>query len=94
MLLVSPPLPFAIVPFGAYAVHSVASNYGSAVVPKLPGFIKGVLEPRLAFLLTEEGANMVHAFAAISELMVLLAAPLPQLPPLVLAEFDTKPEPH
>lgn len=76
MLLVSPPLPFAIVPFGAYAVHSVASNYGSAVVPKLPGFIKGVLEPRLAFLLTEEGANMVQAFAAISELMVLLAAPL------------------
>jgi len=75
MMLVSPPLPFTIVPFGTYAVHSVASNYGSAV-QKMPAFVQGVVQPRLAYLLTEEGANMVQAFAAISELMVLLVAPL------------------
>jgi len=75
MMLVSPPLPFAIVPFAAYAVHSVASSYGGAV-QKMPEMLQGVLQPRLSWLLTEEGANMVQAFAAISELMVLLMTPL------------------
>jgi len=75
IMLVSPPLPFAIVPFGAYALHSVATNYGH-VVQKMPGMLRGFVQPRLTFILSEEGGNMVQAFAAISELMVLLAAPL------------------
>jgi|EP00908_Phaeocystis_cordata_P026935 tetratricopeptide (TPR) repeat protein len=59
MMLVSPPLPFAVVPFAAYAVHSVATSYGSAV-SKLPAMLQGALQPRLTWLLTEEGANMVQ----------------------------------
>ena len=43
MMLVSPPLQFVVVPFAAYAVHSVATNYG-ALVHKLPGALKAVLE--------------------------------------------------
>ena len=41
-------------PFAAYAVHSVATSYGSAV-SKLPAMLQGALQPRLTWLLTEEG---------------------------------------
>lgn len=75
LLLASPPVPFGIVPFAAYAVHSVATNYGG-VVQKLPAFLQGVLQPRLTYLCSEEGSSMVQAFAAISEVMVLVLAPL------------------
>ena len=76
VMLAAEPLPFAIVPFATYAVHSVATNYGAALQAKMPSFVQGYVQPRLSWLLSEEGASMVQAFAAISELMVLLMVPL------------------
>ena len=76
VMLAAEPLPFAIVPFATYAVHSVATNYGAALQAKMPSFVQGYVQPRLSWLLSEEGSSMVQAFAAISELMVLLMVPL------------------
>jgi len=71
MMIVSPPLPFAIMPFAAVAVQNVCRAY-APLIQKLPGFVS----QRAAFLLTEEGGQMVHAFAAVSEVVVCFMSPL------------------
>lgn len=73
VMLAAEPLPFAIVPFAAYAVHSVATNYGAALQSKMPAMVHTYMQPRLGWLLTEEGANMVQAGLSLS----LAAAALP-----------------
>ena len=62
-------MPFVLAPFAAYAVHAVCNAYGGAIA-YLPSFARGVVEPRVAFLRTEEGGQAVLAFAALSEVMV------------------------
>ena len=69
LLQLSPPVPFVLAPFAAYAVHAVCNAYGGAIA-YLPSFARGVVEPRVAFLRTEEGGQAVLAFAALSEVMV------------------------
>ena len=52
VMLAAEPLPFAILPFAAYAVHSVATNYGAALQAKMPSFVQGYVQPRLSWLLS------------------------------------------
>ena len=56
LLQLSPPVPFVLAPFAAYAVHAVCNAYGGAIA-YLPSFARGVVEPRVAFLRTEEGGH-------------------------------------
>merc|ERR1712118_467231 len=71
MMLVSPPLPFALMPFAAYSTHALATAHQS-MVAKLPAFAR----TRLTWLASEEGDQMTMAFVAISEVMVGVTAPL------------------
>lgn len=76
VMLTAAPLPFALVPFATHAVHAVASTYGVALQGRMPALVQRYTQPRLSWLLTAEGSSMVQAFAAISELMVLLMLPM------------------
>jgi len=72
MMQISPPLPFALVPMACYALHHTCRVYYSSLVPKLPSFLKD----RAIWITTEEGTHMLMAFAAISEVMVGVTAPI------------------
>jgi hypothetical protein len=76
VMLTAAPLPFALVPFATHAVHAVAGSYGAALQGRMPALVQRYTQPRLSWLLTAEGGSMVEAFAAISELMVLLMVPV------------------
>ena len=71
-LLLSPPMPMALVSFGVYALHRAIRLLADTAVPRLPGFLR----ERAVWLLTEEGTHTALAFAAISDLMLALTAPL------------------
>jgi len=71
MMVVSPPLPFAIMPFAAISLHNVCQQY-AALVRSLPNFIA----TRVQFLQTEEGGQMVKAFCAVSEVVVCFMGPV------------------
>jgi len=71
MMLVSPPMPFALMPFGATALVNVCNCY-RPIIEKLPNMVSS----RAQFLTTEEGANMAQAFGAVSEVIVAVACPL------------------
>ena len=76
VMLTAAPLPFALVPFATHAAHAVAGTYGVALQGRMPALVQRYTQPRLSWLLTQEGGAMVEAFAAISELMVLLMLPM------------------
>lgn len=69
MIIISPPLPFAIMPFAATALHNVCRCY-MAQLQMLPGFIGRAILPRAQFLVSDEGSQMVAAFSAVSEVIV------------------------
>ncbi|KAL1525288.1 hypothetical protein AB1Y20_020150 [Prymnesium parvum] len=69
MIIVSPPLPFAIMPFASTALHNVCHCY-MPQLKMLPGFIGRAVVPRAQYLIGEEGGQMVAAFSAVSEVIV------------------------
>ena len=69
-------MPFALMPFLAVCLLNAVHGYAD-VIDKLPGFLK----TRLQFFLTPEGAFQVHAFAAVSEVIVTFMGP-----PLVVVQ--------
>lgn len=75
ILLFSPPLPFALAPPATYALHRAVRLLASKAVSKLPG----ALRDRALWLLTEEGTHTTLAFAATSDLMTAISAPLTML---------------
>jgi len=70
-MLMSPPMPFALMPFltGAFlnAVHGFAGPIAS-----LPEFAKS----RLVYFTTAEGIFQAHAFGAVSEVIVTVMGPM------------------
>jgi len=75
-MLLSPPMPFALMPFLATCLLNVVHGYRD-ILAKLPAFAKD----RLEFLTTAEGSMQVNAFGAVSEVIVTFMGP-----PLVLIQ--------
>jgi len=75
-MLLSPPMPFALMPFLAGAFHNVVHGYRDAIA-RAPAMVK----TRLEYFLTDEGAFQVHAFGAVSEVIVTFMGP-----PLVVVQ--------
>ena len=69
-MLLSPPMPFALMPFLAVAFLNVVHGY-AAQIAKLPGF----LATRLQFFTTPEGTFQAQAFGAVSEVIVTFMTP-------------------
>ena len=70
-MLMSPPMPFALMPFLAPAFLNVCHTYGTQLA-KLPGFISS----RAAYMTTAEGTFQVQAFGAVSEVIVTFMTPM------------------
>jgi len=75
MMLVSPPLPFALMPYAATALHTVCLCYGG-VFQKLPGPIGRAVVPRAQYLTSDQGTQMVQAFGAVTQVIVCLMSPM------------------
>jgi len=71
LMQMSPPLPFALVPPACYALHNTVRGNPS-LVERLPGFVRN----KAVWFVSEEGTQMALAFAAISEVMVGITAPI------------------
>merc|ERR1711904_533148 len=71
-MLLSPPMPFALMPFLALAFLNAVHAYADTLTPKLPAF----LGSRLTYFKSEEGIFQVHAFGAVSEVIVTFMSPL------------------
>ena len=69
-MLLSPPMPFALMPFLSLAFLNVCHTYGSKVA-NLP-----FLGPRIVYFTTPEGTFQVLAFGAVSEVMVAFMTPM------------------
>eukprot|EP00325_Prymnesiales_sp_UTEX-LB-985_P023884 CAMPEP_0174720684 /NCGR_PEP_ID=MMETSP1094-20130205/34191_1 /TAXON_ID=156173 /ORGANISM="Chrysochromulina brevifilum, Strain UTEX LB 985" /LENGTH=361 /DNA_ID=CAMNT_0015921209 /DNA_START=84 /DNA_END=1169 /DNA_ORIENTATION=+ len=74
-MLLTPPMPFALMPFLAIALLNVCYAYKD-VAARLPGPLGSMLGPRMAFFTTEEGAFQVRSFGAVSEVVVAVMSPL------------------
>jgi len=70
-MALSPPMPFALAPFLAMAFL----NTCAAAKGRLPGALSFVAT-RLDYFTTGEGSMQVHAFGAVSEVIVALMSPL------------------
>jgi len=70
-LLFSPPVPFALMPFLSTCFLNVVHTYAGAL-SKLPSFLSSKLE----YFRTAEGLFQVHAFGAVSEVIVTFMMPL------------------
>jgi hypothetical protein len=75
ILFFSPPLPLALAPPATYALHRAVRLLASTAILKLPS----MLRDRALWLLTEEGTHTTLAFAATSDLMTAISAPLTML---------------
>jgi len=64
-------LPFALVPSACFAAHNLV-RCNLAFVARVPSFLR----ERLTWFVSEEGTQMALAFAAISEVMVGVTAPI------------------
>ena len=69
-MLLSPPMPFALMPFLSLAFLNVCHTYGSKVA-NLP-----FIGPRIVYFTTPEGTFQVLAFGAVSEVMVAFMTPM------------------
>jgi len=74
-MLVSPAVPFALMPFMAVALLNVCHAYKD-IGAKLPGPLGTMIGPRMAFFDTPEGAFQVRSFSAVSELIVAVMTPM------------------
>jgi len=74
-MLLTPPLPFALMPFLAIAFLNVCYAYKD-LGARLPGPLGTMVGPRMAFFTTEEGAFQVRSFGAVSEVVVAVMSPL------------------
>jgi hypothetical protein len=74
-MLLSPPMPFALMPFLSLAFLNVCHAYGRAAA-KLPGPVGPYVGGKMAYCTTDEGAMQVSAFGAVSEVIVAVMAPL------------------
>ena len=72
MMIISQPLPFALIPLVCYSAHTLAASLSTTVIPKLPAFAG----ERMRWLISSEGTQTMLAFAAISEVMVVMMAPV------------------
>ena len=72
LLLVSPPVPFALMPFLSLSL----ANLGVACPPRLRAAMPTPIRDRLAYLSSSEGVMQVHAFGAVSELIVASMLPV------------------
>ncbi len=70
-MTVTPPMPFALMPFFALALHNVCHALKQSA-PKLPAFVGS----RIAYVASEEGSLHVQSFGAISEVVVAAMSPL------------------
>jgi len=70
-MTVTPPMPFALMPFFALALHNVCHALKQSA-PKLPSFVGS----RVAYVASEEGSLHVQSFGAISEVVVAAMSPL------------------
>ena len=70
LMLLSPPLPFGIMPFICVALLNV--------LPAVQGVASGVplLGPKLVWLNSDEGKMSVHSFGSVCEVMVSFMSPL------------------
>jgi len=69
-MLLSPPMPFALMPFLTAPFLNVIHGYRE-VITKLPAFMR----TRLEFFTTDEGAFQVSSFGAVSEVIVTFMGP-------------------
>jgi len=74
-MLLSPPMPFALMPFLSVALLH-ASPAIKEVAVKLPGPLKSIIGDRITYLCTAEGRFHVQSFGAVSEVIVAVMAPL------------------
>jgi len=70
-MALSPPMPFALAPFLAVAFLNVCATAKG----RLPGALSFVAT-KLDYFTTSEGSMQVHAFGAVSEVVVALMSPL------------------
>ena len=74
-MMVSPPVPFALMPFLSRALINVCNAY-KEVGEKLPGPLGRIVGPRMAYFTTGEGQMQANAFGAVSEVIVTVMTPL------------------
>jgi len=70
-MLMSPPMPFALMPFMSVAFLNVITAF-SGYLSKLPGFLR----TRAEFFLTPEGVMSAQAFGTVSEVIVTFMSPM------------------
>lgn len=70
-MLMSPPMPFALMPFLTGALHNAIHGFAPQIAV-LPDFLKS----RLQYMQTQEGAFQIAAFGAVSEVIVTFMGPL------------------
>lgn len=70
-MVLSPPMPFALMPFLTGALTNAVAGY-KGVIAKLPAFAR----TRLEYLDSAEGQFQVHAFGTVSEVIVTFMGPL------------------
>jgi len=70
-MLLSPPMPFALMPFLSIAFLNVVHGY-AGYIAKLPEFARS----RLIFFTTPEGTFQVNAFGVVSEIIVTFMGPM------------------